>query len=776
MPVMMITPVFGAVGGAITQNFLPQEYYIEAGVTGVVGTVGMVTVFGVPALGTMGMAALGAAAYFACDYFMTPYIVDYVVEVLPEEYRNKEVINSLVSLGGATLTVPVVLSTPAVVSGGAALLPKLSSAATATGHVLQKVDIIGKGLGYVVPKIIGGSQKLTKALGFVSKLISGWTVVNYAESQINQYTKSNSQSDFELNVFVKVGLVTSVMYPGVGSFVMVTTGSSVSYFMVKGNVVPWDLENHSIEKQTSFTESMTGYYDKYSSKDGFRPYLYQMSNYVDSFYAVLDRKKLILDQFSGIQNAYHPMMIPTGLYLFSTLAFPVPAAISLGLSAAAVSDYFENYHHNQQAKDINHKLKVTGNFVWTMVPNKNELLTTNGIQGVIELSLGTWLHQFDKDPASKAFVRDGTKAPAAIANMLLGNEVGGTGVKYGTGSAISSVFKPLCKGYIMLQQYPCLNPVDVSNFANYVCEVPARLLHLLDVKQQSSKEDQAKSFYTFAIEATSFELLEFAFVESISKTYFVSRFSKAIGKWEVYSVEKNVLAEKLKHVKNNDKEHFTKYAVEARKGIVLPEALRTGPDSYSDAEIVEFARHVGDYRHSHGIYDLVINGKHKLHIFENHHYNVAGFARFFANKMHSSVTKFMTGAKEDQLTTSHSSVFNHVVNVWNLNTNHVKGAINVAAVVGSEMSCKMVNEAFHMTLLSTDAKIMQEVASRAIVASGIINITTANKQAKPAIQDMDNEVIKPSVEAVKDAMQLVIDELPDFLPGDYSLDMLMPQQ
>lgn len=775
MPVIMITPVLGAVGGAITQNFLPQEYYIEASVTGVIGSVGMVAVFGAPAIGTIGMAAIGTAAYFACNYFVTPYVVDYVVEVLPEEYGNKEVINSLVSVGGATLTVPLVLSTPILVAGGATLLPKVTSAVTATGQVLRKIDLIGKGLGYVVPKIVGGSQKLTKALGFASKLISGWTVVNYAESQINQYTKSTSQSDFELSVFVKTGLVVSVMYPGVGSFVALTTGSSVSYFMVKGNVVPWVLEKNSLEKQISFTESMAGYYDRHSSDNGLKPYLYKMSNYVDSFYSVLDRKQVIMNQFSGIQNVYHPMMIPTGLYLFSTLAFPVPTAIGLGCSLAAASDYFENYHQNQQTKDINQKLKVTGNFVWTMIPNKNELLTTNGIQALIELSLGTWLHQFDKDPAAKTFVRDTTKAPAAIANALLGNEVGGTGVKYGTGSAISSIFKPVCKGYIMLQQYPGLTSVDISNFANYVCEVPARLLHLLDVKQQSSKDDQAKSFYTFASESTLLELLVFSFVESVSKTYFVSQFSKTIGKWKFYSVEKNVLAEKLKHVKASNKAQFTQYVVEGKKGLTLPAALEKGLDSYSDLEIVEFSRYVGDYRHTHGLGDLVIEGKHRLHIFEPHHYNIAGFTRFFAHKMHSSVTKFLTGAKADQLTTSYASVFDHVANVWKLNTNHVKGAVNVVAVVGSEVSCKIANEAAHMILLSTDAKVMQEVASKAIVASGMMNVTTSNKQAKPTIQDMYNYVIKPSVEAIKDTMQLVADQLPDVLPGDFSLDMLMHQ-
>jgi regulator of PEP synthase PpsR (kinase-PPPase family) len=750
----MIPFVTGAVSGGVIKNYLPKEYYIETAVTSVVAVAGASVFLGISAPIALG----GVVGYFAFDYFCTPYVVDPVLAVIPKEYANKALIETGISVVGSVSIasgVPVVVKVaPVVVQLSGVIASSAVKGITVAGTFLKKFDLLGKALEYAVPKLVGGSEKVTKVVSYSFKILGGWTTVSYFENLIGEYQVSHGKERLELGPVLKLGLTASIMYPGVGSSVLVTYGSSVGYFMLK--------------KAAGSVKTASGnlryYYNQYSSANMMRPYLHKGSDSLE--YAVgyiisyVNSKKDSVHAFTQrLDDIDYPMMTPVALLVPVSLGMPL--ALALGFGVASISDVLERDYEIKQASELNKKMRVTGDFIWTMVPNKYELLTTNGVQAAIELLLGTWLHQFDKDPASKSFVRDGTKIPSSIMNVVFGNEVGGTGIKYGTGSALSAILKPVCKFYIMSNKYPGLNAVDVANFANYVCEVPARLLHLLDVQQQRDDSSQNQSFVQFAYDKTSLELTVFALAESIMKTYAVSQFSKAIGSYKPYSEERNVVAAKLKHIKEKHGDAlFTEFTKRLQDEINdLPHVLKQDPVTLTEGNLNSLAAYVTRHHKDLGNKVIIHGGKISFKMFQNHDYNIPACARLFAFRIHSFVTRLMIG--HDATSTSHDSAYSHVMEAWKHHTNPMLGVINVGVVVTTEVSFKMLNEAFHMSLLATSAKAMQDVTSQSIVASGIMNVTLSNKKMKPEIQKMVDHVITPSVDSLKSVSQGFFDNVSD---------------
>ena len=761
----------GVFGGFTGKKLVPQEYYAESAVASVVATAGVSVLLGASAPVALG----GAVTYLAFDYFVTPYVVDYVADYFPEDYRNKEVIRDVVSLGGPLALCGMGVSSASIaVKYGPTVGSKIVGGAKVTGSFLKKIDVVGRALEWGVPKLFGSSTKLTKVATITLHSLGTWSSVSYFESLVNGYRASKGEEEFHLHPVIKFGLTASMNYPGFGSFVLVTSGSSVGYFMAKKGAKSFahdglhetmDVTKQSLKTAKDFSVSLKPYYNKYSSADGLRPLLHRGSKWlessVDQTIAYIDSQKNNVETLShSLDGVYHPLMTPVVLLVPVSLGV-MPLAPALGLSIASVSDTLEVDYNITQASEINGKLRTTGDFIWTMVPNRYELLTTNGLQAVIELSAGTWLHQFDKDPASKAFVRDGIKMPSSVANSVLGNEVGGTGVKYGTGSAVSAFVKPACKAYIMSRDYPGLDNVAKSNFANYVCEFPARILHLLDVQYQRDNAEN-KTFAEFAYDKTSLELSAFALAESTLKTYAVSRFSKAIGQYHPYSKEKVVVAEKLHHVKQNQGAGvFGTLIARLRDEIDhLPDTLKSkNPNSFSDADINLLSEYVASHHRDLGNKVIVHGGKISIKLFETHDYNIAGTSRVFAYKVQSFTTKFFTG-KEVALG-SHESVYSYMNEAWGLSNNPLFGIFSVGSVVVTQTSFKILNEATHMTLLATSAKAMQEIASQSLIASNVMNVTVSNKQAKPAIKAMTEEVIVPSVNALTNTTKDMCSNVPE---------------
>ena len=117
--------------------------------------------------------------------------------------------------------------------------------------------------------------------------------------------------------------------------------------------------------------------------------------------------------------------------------------------------------------------------------------------------------------------------------------------------------------------------------------------------------------------------------------------------------------------------------------------------------------------------------------------------QLLAYNTHSGITQRFTG--HDITTTSHSSIFQHISGTWALNQNPVLGTVNVATVITSEFCAKISSETFYMLLLSTTAKALQTATSAVMVDIDLINTTALS--TKPAVQDMNEYVILPAVQA-----------------------------
>ena len=164
-------------------------------------------------------------------------------------------------------------------------------------------------------------------------------------------------------------------------------------------------------------------------------------------------------------------------------------------------------------------------FLAKRLPNLQEAVTISASQASVDMFLGRLKLLFGDNPTASAVFRDASKFPSIYANVVGNNTLGYTEVKYDEGALYAAGVKLACKGIALTSYYSVFGKDNFDSAArgsNYLCEAPARFLHIVTREKQrvdnANLDGMHKDYWTFALEDTNPSWVKEAVGEAFVKT------------------------------------------------------------------------------------------------------------------------------------------------------------------------------------------------------------------------------------------------------------------
>jgi hypothetical protein len=217
-------------------------------------------------------------------------------------------------------------------------------------------------------------------------------------------------------------------------------------------------------------------------------------------------------------------------FLRSSLASNTVATPSLDLDS--ITENLKNYDANtlyELAKTAHELAQSFFKYMKDRIPNKDELITTSALKGILEGFIVPDYLLNNPNPATKTFVRDIVKAFSTLASYYFGHEIGSTGVKYDFYSVVSAILKPILKVSFILTatSIGAMEFADASRTSNIIFEVPAALLRSMTKLKQKTKSQEDD--WDFFVNNLSWEMVFLSVPSALVKQLVADRISYLYG-------------------------------------------------------------------------------------------------------------------------------------------------------------------------------------------------------------------------------------------------------
>lgn len=202
------------------------------------------------------------------------------------------------------------------------------------------------------------------------------------------------------------------------------------------------------------------------------------------------------------------------------------------LDLASMTENLKNYDANTlyELAETAHELAQSFfKYMTERIPNKDELITTSILKGILEGFIVPDSLLNNPNPATKTFVRDIVKAFSTFASYYFEHEIGSTGVKYDFYSIVSAILKPILKVSFILTatSIGAMDFADASRTSNIIFEVPAALLRSMTKLKQKTKNQE--NDWDFFVNNLSWEMVFLSVPSAVVKQLVADRISYLYG-------------------------------------------------------------------------------------------------------------------------------------------------------------------------------------------------------------------------------------------------------